>query len=72
MLKVAGMSGFVYVRIDGVVYGPVGDGSSVVRDVSLDVAELTEGFAPADLSADAELSRVAALITPPGELTVSE
>ena len=71
-LKVAGMSGYVYIRIDGEIYGPVGQGSTVERDVALDVDQLTTRYQVADLTADPELARVAALITPPGELTVSD
>jgi hypothetical protein len=71
-LKVAGMSGFVYIRIDGEIYGPIGEGSTVQRDVALDVDAITSAYQVADLSSDPELARVASLITPPGELTVSE
>lgn len=71
-LKVAGMSGFVYLRVDGQIYGPLGDGTNVVRDLALDVDAITSGYQIADLTADPELARVAGLITPTGELTVSE
>ncbi|WP_370231818.1 helix-turn-helix domain-containing protein [Cognatishimia sp.] len=71
-LKVAGMSGFVYVRIDGEIYGPIGEGSTVQRDVALNVDAITSAYQIADLTADPELARVASLITPTGELTVSE
>ena len=72
VLKVAGMSGYVYIRVDGEIYGPVGQGSTVERDVALDVDAITQTYQIADLTADPELARVASLITPPGELTVSE
>ena len=67
VLQTAGMSGYVYVRIDGEVYGPIGDGTSVARDVTLDVASLTTDYQVPDLTANEELSRVASLITPVGE-----
>ena len=72
IIETAGMSGYVYVRIDGEIYGPIGQGTQVSRDISLDVEALTTDYAIADLNADPELARVASLITPVGELIVAE
>lgn len=72
VLEVAGMSGYVYVRIDGEVYGPIGNGSNVERNVSLDVESVTTTYTIADLEADPELKRIASLITPTGEFTIDE
>jgi hypothetical protein len=54
----AGMSGSVYFEVDGELYGPAGNGTAVVRKVSLARADLLETFQPADFAQDPELSKV--------------
>jgi cytoskeleton protein RodZ len=41
----AGNSGSVYVSIDGVIHGPVGKDTSVVRNVALDAGQIADRFA---------------------------
>jgi cytoskeletal protein RodZ len=52
----AGNSGSVYFLIDGEPHGPAAPGANVVRDVALSPDALTERFAQADLSRDADLA----------------
>jgi hypothetical protein len=52
----AGNSGSVYFLIGGEPHGPAAPGANVVRDVALSPTALTERFAEADLSRDAELA----------------
>lgn len=52
----AGMSGSVYFRVNGEIYGPAGVGSNTVRDVALDQNSLTESYAVADLNDDTALA----------------
>ena len=42
----AGNAGAVYLTLDGAAFGPVGQGTSVVKDVSLALAEITDKYQP--------------------------
>lgn len=53
----AGNSGSVYFAINGQTFGPAAPGAQVVRNLALDPAALTQTFAVADLTRDADLSR---------------
>ncbi|MGI1663190.1 helix-turn-helix domain-containing protein [Palleronia sp. KMU-117] len=57
----AGNAGSVYFRVNGRTFGPAGEGASVVRDVALAPEALSERFAVADLSRDADLARFVAV-----------
>lgn len=52
----AGMSGSVYFKVNGQIYGPAGEGTGTVRDVALDITSLTENFLVADLDDDSALA----------------
>ncbi len=52
----AGNSGSVYFLIDGEPHGPAAPGANVVRNVALSPDALSERFAVADLSRDADLA----------------
>ncbi len=57
-----GNAGGVYFAVNGQAYGPVGSSGSVVKNVALSVADVSDVFAPVDLAANtsvAELFRVA-------------
>lgn len=68
----AGNSGSVYFAVNGKTYGPAAPGASVVKNVSLSADSLTQTFAEADVSGDADLARFVnvAEATGPQELTV--
>ncbi|MBO9402054.1 RodZ domain-containing protein [Shimia sp. R9_3] len=57
----AGMSGSVYFKLNGEIYGPAGEGTSVARDLPLAMDALKEGYQVADLDDDPELARIVAL-----------
>lgn len=57
----AGMSGSVYFKVNGMLYGPAGEGTGTVRDLQLATDSLKENFALADLADDPELARIVAL-----------
>lgn len=57
----AGMSGSVYFKLNGEIYGPAGEGTGTVRDLALDVNGLREDFEVADMNGDPELARIVAL-----------
>ncbi|UYV38840.1 DUF4115 domain-containing protein [Rhodobacteraceae bacterium D3-12] len=57
----AGMSGSLYVEIDGELFGPVGQGTATVRNLSMARADLLADQQPADFTQDPELSKVIAL-----------
>ncbi len=57
----AGMSGSVYFKIKGKLYGPAGEGTSVARDLQLSMDFINENFALADVDGDPELARIIAL-----------
>ncbi|MWB77501.1 DUF4115 domain-containing protein [Pseudooceanicola sp. 216_PA32_1] len=54
----AGMSGSLYFRVNGELYGPAGDGTATIRNVALSVDDLKSNYALADLTADPEAARV--------------
>lgn len=62
----AGMSGSVYFRVNGEIYGPAGEGTGTVRDVALDMNSLTQTFAVADLGTDAALAEYVAVAAAQG------
>ena len=53
----AGNSGSVYFAVNGQTYGPAAPGASVVKNVALSAESLTQTFAVADLSVDADLAK---------------
>lgn len=53
----AGNSGSVYFAVNGRTYGPAAPGASVVKNVALSPEALTQSFAEADLSVDADLAK---------------
>ncbi len=55
-----GESGAVYFAVNGQTYGPVGASGTVTKNLPLSVEHLTSAFKVADLSRDADLSRVVA------------
>jgi hypothetical protein len=54
----SGNSGAVYFVVGGQTYGPAAPGAQVVRNIALDAASLTEGFALADIAKDPDLAAV--------------
>ncbi|MCU0899798.1 MAG: DUF4115 domain-containing protein [Cypionkella sp.] len=54
----AGNSGSVYFAVNGQTYGPAAPGAQVVRNLALSPEVLTEKFAVADLSRDADLAAI--------------
>ncbi|MGB0661012.1 MAG: helix-turn-helix domain-containing protein [Mangrovicoccus sp.] len=63
----AGNSGSLFFAVNGETIGPAGPGASVAKNVSLAAADLTEKYGPANLDADPELKRLAALVIAPVE-----
>ncbi|MCA0920971.1 helix-turn-helix domain-containing protein [Pseudooceanicola nanhaiensis] len=57
----AGMSGSLYFKVNGQIFGPAGEGTGTIRNVALSVEDLTQNYAVADLSADPEAARVFAV-----------
>ena len=57
----AGMSGSLYFEVDGELFGPLGQGTQTVRNLSLARTDLAANYAAADLSRDPELAKVIAL-----------
>ncbi|MFY0618780.1 helix-turn-helix domain-containing protein [Shimia sp.] len=57
----AGMSGSVYFKVNGALYGPAGEGTGTVRDLQLATDAVRENFAVADLADDPELAKIVAL-----------
>jgi len=53
----AGNSGSVYFAVNGRTYGPAAPGASVVKNLALSADALTQTFAEADLSIDADLAK---------------
>ena len=53
----AGNSGSVYFAVNGQTYGPAAPGASVVKNVALSAESLSQSFAVADLSEDADLAK---------------
>jgi len=56
----AGMSGSLYFRVNGQLYGPAGQGTNTIRDVALSVDDLTGKYQVADLTADPVAAKVVA------------
>ncbi|NNK77664.1 MAG: DUF4115 domain-containing protein [Litoreibacter sp.] len=54
----AGNSGSLYFTVDGKTFGPVGEGTSVAKNVALGVEEIMSAYAQADLDADPVLAEV--------------
>ena len=61
-ILLAGMSGFVYMAIDGMLYGPAGEGVNVVKNVALDAKSIIASYEPAQIKADPDLQRLVAEI----------
>lgn len=57
----AGMSGSVYFKLNGELFGPAGSGTNTVRDLALDTGALKEAYTVANLDDDPELARIVAL-----------
>ncbi|WP_127112325.1 helix-turn-helix domain-containing protein [Shimia sediminis] len=56
----AGMSGSVYFKLNGALYGPAGQGADRIGDLALDLDHLQESYDLADLGGDPELARIVA------------
>lgn len=52
----SGNAGSVYFAVNGVAYGPAGEGPSVVKNIALAPEALAQNYAVADLSADQDLA----------------
>ncbi|MFM2389845.1 MAG: hypothetical protein RLZZ437_1400 [Pseudomonadota bacterium] len=59
-----GNSGSIYFAVNGQTYGPAGPGANVVKDVALTPVALTERYAVADLTGDADLAQFVAEVLP--------
>lgn len=57
----AGNSGSVYFAVKGQTYGPAAPGAQVVKNVALSPEALTEAYALADLTGDADLASMVAV-----------
>lgn len=57
----AGNAGSVYFHVNGQTFGPAGDGPAVVKNLSLDSANLVASYTPADPQSDADLARFIAV-----------
>ncbi|WP_270732941.1 helix-turn-helix domain-containing protein [Shimia sp. Alg240-R146] len=57
----AGMSGSVYFKLNGEIFGPAGEGTGTVRDLALSIEEIEKNFELADMTRDPALARIAAL-----------
>ena len=56
----AGMSGYVYMAIDGMLYGPAGKGVNVVKNVALDAKSIIASYKPAQIKGDPDLQQLVA------------
>jgi hypothetical protein len=56
----AGMSGYVYFRVDDKDYGPVGSGPGVEKGIKVSKAEITKNYVLADLMKDPESKKIIA------------
>lgn len=56
-----GESGALYFAVNGVPHGPVGPSGVVTSNIALDVASITETYAPADLASDRDLAEIVRL-----------
>ena len=59
-ILLAGMSGFVYMAIDGMLYGPAGEGVNVVKNVALDAKSIIASYEPAQIKSDPDLQKLVA------------
>jgi cytoskeletal protein RodZ len=57
----AGNSGSVYFAVNGKTYGPAAPGAAVVKNLALAADSLSQDFAEADLTADADLAKFVAV-----------
>ncbi|PSL20487.1 helix-turn-helix domain-containing protein [Shimia abyssi] len=57
----AGMSGSLYFKLNGELFGPAGTGTNTIRDLALDNEALKENYAVANMDTDPELARIVAL-----------
>ena len=55
----AGMSGYAYMAIDGVLYGPAGKGKQQ-KDVTLDPQSIILSYEPAQIKSDSDLQKLVA------------
>ena len=67
----AGMSGSIYFKLNGEVRGPAGAGTSVVRNLAVDVESVESNFNVADLSDDEALAEIIS-IAAAREILISE
>ena len=56
----AGMSGYVYMAIDGMLYGPAGKGVNVVKNIALDAKSIIASYEPAQIKGDPDLQKLVA------------
>ena len=56
----AGMSGYVYMAIKGMLYGPAGKGVNVVKNVALDAKSIMASYEPAQIKSDPDLQKLVA------------
>ena len=56
----AGMSGYVYMAIEGILYGPAGKGVNVVKNVALDAKSIMASYEPAQIKRDPDLQKLVA------------
>ncbi len=54
------MSGAIYFKLGGAVFGPVGEGTNRIGDLALDSDSLLEAYDLADLDTDPDLARIVA------------
>ena len=68
----AGMSGSLYFRVNGDLYGPAGSGTNTIRDVALSVPAVTGKYEVADLTADPVAAKVVAELLPQPSIIVTD
>lgn len=68
----AGMSGSIYVKLNGALFGPLGQGSNTINGVALDVATLQQDYDLADLESDPDLKVAIAVAEAKSLVPVSE
>ncbi|WP_204114010.1 helix-turn-helix domain-containing protein [Shimia biformata] len=57
----AGMSGSLYFKVNGELFGPAGEGTGTVRDVALGVDEIQSKYTVANVESDEALAKIVAL-----------
>lgn len=65
-----GESGALYFAVNGVAHGPVGTSGTVTSNVQLSPASITETWAVADLSQDADLAEIVRVADASGEVAL--